>query len=104
MRRLGVGVSDDTVLRQLKQVADNTAPPPRVIGIDDWSWKKSQTYGTIIVDLERHVVIDILEDRTVETCTKWLRHHPEIEVVSKDRCGLYAKAARQGAPQVSRSL
>ncbi|MDD7973600.1 transposase, partial [Roseinatronobacter alkalisoli] len=66
MRRLGVGVGDDTVLRQLKQVADNTAPPPRVIGIDDWSWKKSQTYGTIIVDLERHVVIDILEDRTVQ--------------------------------------
>lgn len=99
LRRLGVGVSDDTVLRQLKQVADNTAPPPRVIGIDDWSWKKSQTYGTIIVDLERHVVIDILEDRTVETCTKWLRRHPEIEVVSRDRCGLYAKAVRQGAPQ-----
>jgi transposase len=96
---LGVYVSDDTVLRQLKQSVETTAHPPRVIGIDDWSWRKSQTYGTIIVDLERHTVIDILADRSVESCAKWLRQHPEIEVVSRDRCGLYAKAASQGAPQ-----
>jgi transposase len=65
---LGVYVSDDTVLRQLKQSVETTANPPRVIGIDDWSWRKSQTYGTIIVDLERHTVIDILADRSVESC------------------------------------
>tara|TARA_R110002124_G_scaffold127318_2_gene287231 strand:+ start:6035 stop:7273 length:1239 start_codon:yes stop_codon:yes gene_type:complete len=96
---LGIEVSDDTVLRRLTRRAETIARPPRVIGIDDWSWKKSQTYGTIIVDLERRSVIDILGDRTVENCTNWLHRHPEIEVVSRDRCGLYAKAARQGAPQ-----
>ena len=48
---------------------------------------------------ERRAVFDILEDRTVENCAKWLRRYPEIKVVSRDRCGLYAKAARQGAPQ-----
>lgn len=68
LRRLGVGVSDDTVLRHLKQRAESAAPPPTVIGIDDWSWRKSQTYGTIIVDLERQTVIDILPDRSVESC------------------------------------
>ncbi len=99
LRRLGVGASDDTVLRHLKQRAEDTAPTPRVIGIDDWSWRKSQTYGTIIVDLERHTVIDILADRSAESCRNWLRQHPEIEVISRDRCGVYAKAARQGAPQ-----
>lgn len=99
LRRLGVGVSDDTVLRHLKQRAESAAPPPTVIGIDDWSWRKSQTYGTIIVDLERQTVIDILPDRSVESCAGWLRQHPEIEVISRDRCGTYAKAARQGAPQ-----
>ena len=99
LHRLGLGVSDDTVLRQLKKRAQDTAEPPTVIGIDDWSWRKSQTYGTIIVDLERRVVIDVLEDRDVVTCTDWLKRHPEVKVISRDRCGLYAQAARQGAPQ-----
>ena len=72
MRRLGVGVSDDTVLRHLKQRAENALPSPTIIGIDDWSWRKSQTYGTIIVDLERQTVIDILPDRSVERCASWL--------------------------------
>ena len=93
--------SHDTVLRQLKQRAQDTAPPLKVIGIDDWSCRKSQTYGTIIVDLERHAIIDILADRSVESCAKCLRQHPEIEVVSRDRCDVYAKAASQGAPQAA---
>lgn len=82
----------------LRATRDN-APHARVIGVDDWSWRKSQNYGTIIVDLERRSIVDILEDRNVESCTEWLRRHPEIEVISRDRCGLYAQAARQGAPQ-----
>ncbi|WP_394328612.1 transposase [Rhodobacter xanthinilyticus] len=102
MHRLGLGISDDTVLRQLKKRAQDIAEPPRAIGIDDWSWRKSQTYGTIIVDLERRVVIDILEDGDVVSCTNWLKRHPEVEVISRDRCGLYAQSARQGAPQGSR--
>ncbi|WP_420854811.1 hypothetical protein [Salipiger pentaromativorans] len=57
------------MLRQLKRCAQGTTEAPTIIGIDDWSWRKSQTYGTIIVDLERRVVIDILEDRDVVTCT-----------------------------------
>ncbi|MBK6468947.1 MAG: transposase [Rhodobacter sp.] len=103
LHRLGLGVSDDTVLRQLKNRAQDTAEPPTVIGIDDWSWRKSQTYGTIIVDLERRAVIDVLEDRDVVTCTDWLKRH-RGEVISRDRCGLYARAARrQGAASGNRS-
>ncbi|MDR7127575.1 transposase [Pseudorhodobacter sp. 4114] len=99
LRRLGIRVSDDTILRQLLRAAQVCPPCARIIGIDDWSWRKSQTYGTIIVDLERRDVIYVLEDRDVVTCTDWLRHHPEVEVISRDRCGLYAQAARHGAPQ-----
>lgn len=99
MRRLGIPVSDDTILRHLKRDARANVPPARVIGLDDWSWRKSTRYGTIIVDLERRSVVDILEDRNVASCTEWLRSHPSIEIVSGDRCGLYAQAARQGAPQ-----
>lgn len=99
LHRLGIRLSDDTVIRQLLRAARDNAQPARVIGVDDWSWRKSQCYGTIIVDLERRTVVDILEDRNVESCTEWLRRHPETEIVSRDRCGLYAQAARQGAPQ-----
>lgn len=97
--QLRIRVSDETILRQL-QCATQVAPPrARIIGIDDWSWRKSQTYETIIIDLERRAVIDVLEECDVVTCTDWLRRHPKVEVISRDRCGLYAQAARQGAPQ-----
>ena len=68
-------------------------------GIDDWSWRKGHTYGTIIVDLERREVVDLLQDRTAAGTAEWLGQHPEIEIVSRDRCGLYAEGAREGAPQ-----
>lgn len=99
MRRFGMPMSDDTILRHLKRGAASLAPPAKVIGLDDWSWRKSWRYGTIIVDLERRAVVDILEDRSVESAANWLRKNPSIGVVSRDRCGLYAQAVREGAPQ-----
>lgn len=103
MERLGMPVSDDTILRHLKRNASRVddQPSARIVGIDDWSWRKSWRYGTIIVDLERRKVMDILEDRSVVSVARWLKQHPSIEVVSRDRCGVYAQAARQGAPQAS---
>jgi transposase len=90
MKQLGMPVSDDTILRHLKRMASqvDNEPPARIIGIDDWSWRKSWRYGTIIVDLERRQVMDILEDRSVTNVVQWLKRHPSIEVVSRDRCGL----------------
>ena len=101
MKRLGMPVSDDTILRHLKrQIARLRAKTTvRVAGIDDWSWRKGRTYGTIIVDLERREVVDVLRDRTTAGAAEWLRQHPEVEIVSRDRCGLYAQGAREGAPQ-----
>lgn len=101
MQRLGMSVSDDTILRQLKR---NTPSPAqddtiRVLGIDDWSWRRSSHYGTIMVDLEKRSVVDVLDDRSVENVKAWLQRRPSIKVVSRDRCGLYAQAAREGAPQ-----
>jgi hypothetical protein len=69
-----------------------------VAGIDDWVWKKGMTYGTMIVDLERRQVVDVLADRSAASTAEWLRVHPEVEMVSRDRAGLYADGARQGAP------
>jgi transposase len=73
----------------------------RVVGLDDWAYKRGDTYGTILVDLERHRVIDLLPDRNSETVKVWLQGHPEIEVISRDRASSYAEAARQGAPQAT---
>lgn len=101
LHRLGMSVSDNTVLRQLKRdvrgmTQDNDI---RVLGIDDWSWRRSSHYGTIMVDLEKRSVVDILDDRSVESVKTWLQERPSVEVVSRDRCGLYAQAAREGAAQ-----
>jgi transposase len=100
LRRLGLPQGDDRILRNLKRAAAHfPCAPIRVAGIDDWSWRRGTRYGTIVVDLERRAVVDVLHNRSAATMTQWLQDHPTIEVVSRDRCGLYAQAARQGAPQ-----
>ena len=69
-----------------------------VLGVDDWAWCKGQRYGTILVDLERRCVIDLLPDRKAETLADWLRDHPGIEIISRDRAGAYIKGINQGTP------
>jgi transposase len=101
MKRLGLPQSDDTILRHLKrhQAERGGATLIRVAGIDDWSWRKGCSYGTIVVNLERREVVDILVDRSAASTANWFKRHPEVEVVSRDRAGLYAEGARQGAPR-----
>jgi hypothetical protein len=99
INRLGMPVSDDTLLRHLKRGAARGASDVRVLGIDDWSWRKGKSYGTVMVDLERLEVVDVLPGRSAEETAGWLRQHPNVEVVSRDRCGLYAQGIRKGAPK-----
>ena len=96
---LGLPVSPDTLLNRVRAAASPDCPAPRVVGMDDWAWRKGNRYGTILVDLERHRVVELLPDREVETIVSWLRQHPGIEVIARDRGDVYIQAASTGAPQ-----
>ena len=101
LERLSIGTSDDTVLRRVREKpAQNVSDlPVHNLGVDDWAWRKGQDYGTILVNLDLHRVMDLLPDRAAESFCEWLRQHPEIVTISRDRCGLYAEGATLGAPQ-----
>jgi transposase len=90
----------DTLIRQVKRAARLPAlAQVRVLGVDDWAWCKGQTFGTILVDLERSQVVDLLPTRSADSVVKWLTQHPEVTTVSRDRQGVYAEGARRGAPE-----
>jgi transposase len=96
---LGISGSRDTILRLVRQAEQPARQEPRVIGLDDWAWKRRLRYGTLICDLEQGLPVDLLADRTVETVSAWLQNHPRIEIVSRDGSSEYASAIKKGAPQ-----
>ncbi|WAH43113.1 ISL3 family transposase [Alicyclobacillus fastidiosus] len=98
-QRLGFSVSKDTLLRRVQEKSVKADDEDiSVVGIDDWAYKRGQRYGTIIVDLQHHRLLDLLPDRSVSSVADWLRTHPGIRIVSRDRAGIYADAIRQGLP------
>ena len=99
--RHGLPVSRNTLLRRVRSVSLPEGPAPQIIGIDDWAWRKGNHYGTIVVDLERGCPIDLLEDRAAETVATWLKSHPDVTIVARDRAEAYAASIRQGAPEAT---
>ena len=99
LKKLGMAISPDTLLNNLRSLDQDYNKDVRVLGVDDFSFRRGKTFGTILVDLEKHKVIDLLKDRSAKTLTEWLKKHPEIEIISRDRSGEYTRAANEGAPQ-----
>lgn len=97
--RLGISVSPDLLLRSIRSAAVGEAEPPRVVGIDDWAFRRGQRYGTIVCDLERRRPIALLPERSSEVVRDWLVRNPNIQIVSRDRGDCYIKGATDGAPQ-----
>lgn len=95
---LGLCISPDTLLRYIRKVPDPQALPLSVLGVDDWAWRRRYRYGTILVDLQRHRVVDLLEDRSSVSFASWLQCHPRVRIISRDRGGEYAEGASRGAP------
>ena len=96
-----MGFSDATVLWSLFLVPLPEVGQVHVVGVDDWSWRRGKRFGSILVNLETHKIVDLLADREAESVRAWLTTHPEVDVVSRDRGGVYIDGATQGAPQAT---
>ena len=98
-KQQGMACSASTVLRLLRHGPLPPPPPVKVLGVDEWAWRKGQSYGTILVDLERHLPVDLLPDASADSFAAWLKEHPSVELISRDRGTTFADGATRGAPQ-----
>ncbi len=98
-KQQGMRCSASTVLRLLRHGSFSSPSPIKVVGVDEWAWRKGQRYGTLLVDLEQRVPIDLLADATAESFAAWLQAHPSVEFISRDRGTTFADGATRGAPQ-----
>jgi transposase len=101
--RLGMATSWMNILRRILELPTSVNITVTALGIDDISFRRGRKFGTILVDLNTHQVIDLLPERKVESAVTWMQSHPEIQYVSRDRGTEYAQAAREGSPQVIQS-
>jgi len=101
---LHMPMGGDTLLRLIRRTPCPEVAEPKVIGLDDWAKRRGRVYGTIVVDLERHRVIDLLSDRTAEILATWLTAYPSVTTIARDRSREYARGIMLGAPQATQVL
>jgi transposase len=97
--RLAMPTSPDTLLRRVRQSPILPRPRVRVLGVDDWAFRKGHHYGTLLCDLEQRCPVDLLPERSADALCAWLKEHPEVEIISRDRADDYIRGATAGAPQ-----
>jgi Transposase len=97
-RHCGLTVSRPTRLRMILRAPCPAIRCPQVRSVDDCALRKRHPYGPILVDLAQGRPLALLPDREATTVAQWLKAHPGVAVVVRDRAEAYAEAARLGAP------
>ncbi len=97
-RRLMLPVSNDTLLRVVRRRSRPRSDSLKVIGIDDWAWRRNHRYASIICNLERRRIVTLLPDREPATAQAWFAAHPTIGIIARDRGGGYGEAAARALP------
>jgi transposase len=97
--RLGILTSRQTIVRRIMALPTEPAVPVIELGIDDFSFRRGRSFGTVLVNLQTRQIIDILASRKAESVAEWTASHAEIRLVSRDRGTDYISAATSGAPQ-----
>jgi transposase len=97
-KQLSITVSCSTITRIAHSQELSEIKQPRVLGVDDWAYRKGVSYGTILIDMETSKPIDILPSRESNELKKWLMKYNDVQIVTRDRSSSYSSAIDEACP------